>query len=83
MKLQSKVDYSQCGPGKYFWYSHPVFLFRFLFVGVVGCQSAVMAEACLSSMPRNTERIFPSHSPFLSKLDDKVGFLRRAAGESS
>lgn len=27
------------------------------------------------------ERIFSSHSPFLSKPDETVGFLRRAAGE--
>ena len=27
------------------------------------------------------ERIFTSHSPFLSKPDDAVRFLRRAAGE--
>jgi hypothetical protein len=27
------------------------------------------------------ERIFCSHSPFLVKPDETVGFLRRAAGE--
>lgn len=29
----------------------------------------------------DTERVFSSHSPFLSKPDEVVGFLRRAAGE--
>jgi hypothetical protein len=28
-----------------------------------------------------TERIFCSHSPFLAKPDETLGFLRRAAGE--
>jgi hypothetical protein len=27
------------------------------------------------------ERLFSSHSPFLVKPDEMVGFLRRAAGE--
>jgi hypothetical protein len=28
-----------------------------------------------------TERVFSGHSPFLSKPDETVDFLRRAAGE--
>jgi hypothetical protein len=28
-----------------------------------------------------TERLFSSHSPFLAKPDETVGFLRRAAGK--
>jgi hypothetical protein len=41
-----------------------------------------MVKACKDpGAPMETERIFTSDSPFLSKPDDVVGFLRRAAGE--
>ena len=39
-------------------------------------------KACQDAgAPMETERIFTSHSPFLSKPDEVVGYLRRAAGE--
>jgi hypothetical protein len=41
-----------------------------------------MVKACQDAgAPMDTERVFSSHSPFLSKPKEMVGFLRRAAGE--
>jgi hypothetical protein len=41
-----------------------------------------MVKACQDAgASMETERVFSSHSPFLSKPDETVGFLRRAAGE--
>jgi pimeloyl-ACP methyl ester carboxylesterase len=41
-----------------------------------------MVKACQDTgADMKTERLFASHSPFLSKPDEVVSFLRRAAGE--
>jgi pimeloyl-ACP methyl ester carboxylesterase len=41
-----------------------------------------MVKACQDAgADMKTERLFASHSPFLSKPDEFVAFLRRAAGE--
>lgn len=41
-----------------------------------------MVDACKKEgAPMETERIFASHNPFLSRPDEVVGFVRRATGE--
>jgi hypothetical protein len=41
-----------------------------------------MVKACQDEGAQMaTERVFCGHSPFLSRQDEAVGFLRRAAGE--
>ncbi|KAI9743528.1 MAG: hypothetical protein M1818_002842 [Claussenomyces sp. TS43310] len=47
----------------------------------VAVQEAMVKNCQDAGAPMETERIFTSHSPFLSKPDDVVGFLRRAVGE--